>query len=125
MVEKINGFCPFRVQTPDHQAGCTLLFGLNARCYTQEKRPLIRRNNDFICPIMSIHLSLNVYDQLEHFLEPILRIQDEFEIAINIWPTLKGLASSFYNAESHHGVNLVELAKIIQDALDEIVLEQN
>ncbi len=124
MDEPFNSYCPFRVQTPDHQAGCTLILGLNARCYTQEERPLMRKYNYFFCPILNIRLSIELYNQLELFLEPILRIQDEFEIAINIWPTLKGLASTL-NAESRVGVNLVKSAKIIQNALDEIVLEQN
>ena len=125
MVEISNSFCPFRVQTPDHQAGCTLILGLNARCYTQERRPLIRKHNFFICPILGIHLGLKLYDQLEIFLNPILRIQDEFEISINIWPTLKGIANSQGTVESHSGMNLVGMAQMIQESLNEIILEQN
>ncbi len=125
MIEKSDSFCPFRVQTPDHQAGCTLLIGLNARCYTQERRPLIRKFNFFICPILGIHLGLELCNQLTLFLKPILQIQDEFEIAINVWPTLKGIANSQGTAESLSGANLVELAISIQEALNEIILEQN
>ena len=124
MISKSQSFCPFRVQTPDHQAGCTLQQGLTARCYTQERRPLFKKNNSFICPILGIHIDLELFDKLESFLEPILEIQDEFEIAINVWPTLKGIANSLATAESSIGINLVELAQFIQKALDEIVLEQ-
>jgi hypothetical protein len=124
MILKSQSFCPFRVQTPDHRAGCTLQLGLNATCYTQEKRPLIKKNNCFICPILGIHLNLELFNRLETFLEPILKIQDEFEIAINVWPTLKGIANSLPTAESHSGINIVNLAKYIQDALNEIILEQ-
>ena len=124
MILKSQSFCPFRVQTPDHQAGCTLQLGLNATCYTQERRPLIKKNNYFICPILGIHLDLELFNKLETFLEPILKIQDEFEIAINVWPTHKGIANSLTTAESLSGINIVKLAKSIQEALSEIILEQ-
>jgi hypothetical protein len=125
MDEKYNSYCPFRIQTPDHQAGCTLRFGLNSRCYTQEKRPLIRKNNYFVCPILDIHISIELFNQLELFLKPILRIQDEFEISINVWPTLKGVANSLGTAESLGGLTAVKSAKFLQEMLDEIILEQN
>jgi hypothetical protein len=51
-------------------------------------------------------------------------MQDEFGIAINVWPTLKGIANSLTRAESLIGINMVELTKFIQEAMDEIVLEQ-
>ena len=125
MSVKSHSFCPFRIQTPDHQAGCTLLLGLNIRCYTQERRPLIRKHNFFMCPILGIHLGLELFNQLEIFLQPILRIQDEFEIAINVWPTLKGIANSLSTAKSLTGINIVKSAKMIQEAVNKIIFEQN
>ena len=120
---KTNSFCPFRVQTPDHQAGCTLQFGLDTKCYTQESQPLIRRDDFFICPKIGIHISFKTFYQLEALLNPLMRMQDEYEIAINVWPTLKGIANPRNAAETLLGNDIVELAKHIQDELSEIILE--
>ena len=85
MFLKKNSYCPFRVQTPDHQAGCTLQLGLDAKCYTQEKRPLRWKNNFYICLIINIRITIEIFNQLEILLDPLMRMQDEYEIAINVW----------------------------------------
>ena len=121
--DKSRSFCPFRVQTPDHQAGCTLQLGVTVKCYTQQNQPLIRRGDCFICPIVGIHLDLELFSHLKIFLEPILRIQDEYEISINIWPMLKGIAESPSPSETLVGIHMVKLAISISEALNEIILE--
>lgn len=123
MSSNIRSYCPFRVQTHDHQAGCTLQFGKTITCYTQERRPLHKRKNCFVCPIMNIHIDFETFNHLETLLNPLMRIQDEYEIAINVWPTLKGIANLKNTATTLLGNDLVELAKQIEDELSEIIFE--
>ena len=115
-------FCPFRVQTNDHQAGCTLQLSTTIRCYTQELRPLLRDNDFFQCPQTGIKIDLKTSNQLEFLLTPLLRVQDEFEIAINIWPTVKGIASPLSRVESSVGADMVKIAKEIRNSITEIIL---
>ena len=123
MFLKTNSYCPFRVQTPDHQAGCTLQLGLDAKCYTQEKRPLRWKNNFYICLIINIRITIEIFNQLEILLDPLMRMQDEYEIAINVWPTVKGIANPKKAAETIMGNEMVILAKQIQDELSDIALD--
>jgi len=58
-MEKFNiidkGYCPFRIEKRDWQAGCVLRMGKTALCYTQDLRPLLRRNdapNEYHCPLI-------------------------------------------------------------------------
>ncbi|MFW9903021.1 MAG: hypothetical protein ACFFFH_01695 [Candidatus Thorarchaeota archaeon] len=119
----LNSYCPFRVQTHNHQAGCTLQFGKMIECYTQEKRPLLRKNDSFICPKMSIKIAIKLFNQLETLLGPLMCIQDEYEIAINVWPTIKGIANPKNITHTLMGTDMVELAKQIDQTLAEIIFE--
>ena len=123
MFDKLCSYCPFRVQTHDHQAGCTLQFGKTIKCYTQERRPLLRKENFFVCPKTGIHIDFKTFKQLEALLNPLMRIQDEYEIAINVWPTLKGIANPKNTAKTLMGNDLIGLARQIEDDLSEIILE--
>jgi hypothetical protein len=123
MSSNSRSYCPFRVQTHDHQAGCTLQFGKNINCYTQERRPLLKKGNFFVCPKTGIQIDFKTFNQLETLLNPLMRIQDEYEIAINVWPTLKGIANPRNTAETLMGNDMVGLAKQIESELSEIILE--
>ena len=123
MSSNTRSYCPFRVQTHDHQAGCTLQVGKAINCYTQERRPLLRKEKWFTCPKTGIHIDFKTFNQLETLLNPLMRIQDEFEIAINVWPTLKGIANPRNTAETLMGNDIIGLARQIEDELSEIILE--
>lgn len=120
---KNSSYCPFRVQTHNHQAGCTLQFGKTIECYTQERRPLLRKKDFFVCPKTGIHFAFKLFNQLETLLNPLMRIQDEYEIAINVWPTLKGIANPKNAADTLMGNNMIDLARQIENKLSEIILE--
>jgi len=72
---------------------------------------------------MNIHIDFEAFNHLETLLNPLMRIQDEYEIAINVWPTLKGIANPKNTATTLLGNDLVELAKQIEDELSEIIFE--
>ena len=118
-----RSYCPFRIQTYDHQAGCTLKFGKTNRCYTQENRPLIRKKNTFVCPIMGVKIGFLAFNRLESIFNPLVKIQDEYELAINVWPTLKGIAHPKNRADTLMGNDLVDLARQIEFEISEIILE--
>lgn len=123
MSTNLQSYCPFRVQTHDHQAGCTLQLGKTIKCYTQERRPLLRKENFFVCPKTGIRINFKCFNQLETLLNPLMRIQDEYEIAINVWPTLQGIANPKNTAETLMGNDMVGLARQIENDLSEIILE--
>ncbi len=123
MSSKLRSYCPFRVQTPDHQAGCTFQLGVAIKCYSQENRPLLRKNKGFYCPQMGLRITFKTFQQLNSLLCPLMQIQDEFEIAINVWPTMKGLANPIRPVDTLMGNDMVRLAKQIYTDATELILE--
>lgn len=123
MSNEVRSYCPFRIQTHDHQAGCTLRFGKTNRCYTQENRPLWLKDGFYVCPIEGIKIDLLTFSQLESIINPLTKIQDEFELAINVWPTLKGIADPRNEAKTIMGNDLVELARQIETEMSRVILE--
>jgi hypothetical protein len=119
----LNSYCPFRVQTDNHQAGCTLQFGKTIDCYTQERRPLLRKKDFFMCPKTGIKIAITLFKQLETLMSPLMRIQDEYEIAINVWPTIKGIANPKNITQTLMGADMVDLARKIDHTLAEIIFE--
>jgi hypothetical protein len=129
-MEKFNiidkGYCPFRIEKRDWQAGCVLRMGKTALCYTQDLRPLLRRNdapNEYHCPLIKCSIDTNTYKGIEQVLAPLLQIQDEENTAINIWPMLKGWAESKHEATSEIGREIVRLSSQVKATLEEILYD--
>lgn len=123
MSSTTRSYCPFRIQTHDHQAGCTLKFGKTNRCYTQENRPLLLKRNFFVCPITGVKIGFLAFNRLESIFNPLIRIQDEYELAINVWPTLKGIAHPKNRADTLMGTDMVNLARQVEAEVSNIILE--
>lgn len=118
-----RGFCPFRLETSDYQAGCVLQLGKESLCYSQDARPLMSRHNHFFCPLMNFTLSKKTYKEVKRLITPILAIQDEESTGINIWPLLTGMSATKHNATTFEGKEMISLSKRVLFELEEIVFE--
>lgn len=121
MYDDSQSYCPFRVQTPDHQAGCTLLYG-STGCYTQNHQPLKKEKNHYTCPKTGIRITSEISHHLQNLLIPLFNVQDEYEISINVWPILKGIAHPKYIAKSLKGNDMTMLAQQLENEIQEIIL---
>ncbi len=122
-----QGFCPYRIQVDDFQAGCVLLRSAQAAlCYTQDVRPLLQlttASDEYYCPLIKFSIDNETYEEIEQILAPLLLVQDEQNTAINIWPMLKGWANSKDKATSALGRRIVELSIHVKETLEELVCD--
>jgi len=121
-----QGFCPFRVEKDNFQAGCVLRMGQTALCYTQDTRPLLQTTSapdDFSCPLLKVTISTETYMEIEEVLAPLLMIQDEQNTAINLWPMLSGWSNPKHEATSNKGQQIVQLSVNLKETLENIVVE--
>lgn len=118
-----RGFCPFRIEKSNFQAGCVLQLGKESLCYTQDARPLVSKGNQFFCPKLIFNLSKEIYNEIEKLITPILAIQDEENTGINIWPLVTGVANPKYQAITNKGKKMQKISLHLKDELQEIVLE--
>ena len=116
-----HGYCPFRVQTESYEAGCSLQYGTSTNCYSQGVRPLIFHEEQFFCPKMMIKIDLETYNMVETLIKPLLKMQDEDEISMNLRPVILGLSHPKINAETILGNDLVVMARKVAKSLEEIV----
>jgi hypothetical protein len=121
-----HGFCPFRVEKSNFHAGCVLRIGQTTLCYTQDARPLLRRESNpdqYYCPLIKLTLDCKIYNDFEKLISPLLQIQDEENTAINIWPMLSGWADSKHKATSAEGQEIAQLSVQIKETLENIVYD--
>ncbi len=122
-----QGFCPYRIQVDDFQAGCVLLRSAQtALCYTQDVRPLLQRTTNpdgYYCPLIKFSLDNETYEEIEQILAPLLLVQDEQNTAINIWPMLRGWSNSKDKTTSALGRRIVELSIHVKETLEELVCD--
>ncbi|MHA1227114.1 MAG: hypothetical protein ACTSR2_12460 [Candidatus Hodarchaeales archaeon] len=118
---KQRGFCAFRVQKDNFQAGCVLKLGKDLLCYTQDHRPLLYLHGSYFCPELQIKLSETTYNEIEDFVQTILTIQDEENTAINLWVMLTGTSNSRNKAKTELGKDLENISKKVREELEEIV----
>ncbi|WP_455464150.1 S16 family serine protease [Candidatus Hodarchaeum mangrovi] len=78
-------FCPFRIQKQDSKAGCVLKLGKETLCYTQDLYPLLFDDGRYYCPELQFKLSAAIYKETETYINSILNIYDEENIARNLW----------------------------------------
>ncbi|MHA1940157.1 MAG: hypothetical protein ACW97P_00360 [Candidatus Hodarchaeales archaeon] len=129
-MEKFNildqGYCPFRIEKRNWQAGCVLRLGETALCYTQDVRPLLKRNevpNEYYCPLIKCSIDNDTYQEIKQVLAPLLQIQDEQNTAINIWPMLKGWAEPKHEVSTETGREIVRKSSQIKATLEEILFD--
>ena len=72
---------------------------------------------------MGLRITVKTFHHLNALLDPLMQIQDEYEIAINVWPTLKGLANPIRPVDTLMGNDMVRLAKQIYNDATELILE--
>ncbi len=115
------GWCPFRIERYDFQAGCVLQLGKDALCYSQDIRPLIKHGDQFFCPLLRFKLSKKTYHEIELLLAPLLKVQDEHNTGVNVWPMLVGWANPKYEAITIQGKELQKLSTQVREELEEII----
>ncbi len=118
-----RGFCPFRIEKSNFQAGCVLQLGKETLCYTQDARPLISQEKQYFCPRLSFNLSREIYEEIDLLVAPMLAIQDEENTGINIWPLVTGVANPKYEAITNKGKQMQKISSHLKEELQEIVLE--
>ena len=121
-----QGFCPFRVEKDNFQAGCVLRMGQTALCYTQDTQPLLQTTSspdEFSCPLLKVTISTETYQEIKEVLAPLLMIQDEQNTAINLWPMLSGWSNPKHEATSNKGQQIVQLSVHLKQTLENIVVE--
>ena len=117
-------FCPFRILIGDFQAGCVAQMGANSLCYSQDARPLLAQNDHFLCPLLNIKISKEIYEYLERILTPILDIQDEENTGISVWPLLS--SNSFiwkHRSITDKGKEMEKLIEKLRGILEEIIFD--
>jgi len=132
MITEKRGFCPFRVAKPGFQAGCVLQLGKDAFCYTRDQRPLIQREIEgpekyyYTCPLVTkLELSPETYKEIEQVVSTILIVQDENELAMNLWPIFcRDSKITFPTKElvTDKGKEISHLSKRVREELQDIVL---
>ncbi len=120
-----QGFCPFRVEVSDFQAGCVLRMGTESTCYTQDIKPLLQTKDskDYYCPLLKFDLSQETYLAIERLIETILTIQDSENTGINIWPMVKGIGQMKHKATTPEGKEIEKMGQYIKSELDQVVLD--
>ncbi|UCE13482.1 MAG: hypothetical protein JSV04_15035 [Candidatus Heimdallarchaeota archaeon] len=109
------------METSNYQAGCVLQLGKESLCYSQDARPLMKKDGYFFCPLMNFTLSEETYQEINRVITPILAIQDEESTGINIWPLLTGMSATKHIATTIKGKEMVSLSKKVLYELEEIV----
>ncbi|MHA2306974.1 MAG: hypothetical protein ACXACU_16470 [Candidatus Hodarchaeales archaeon] len=120
-----QGFCPFRVEVSDYQAGCVLRMGNESTCYSQDIKPLIQKEGakNYFCPLLKFDLSQETYLAIERLVEPLLTIQDSENTGINIWPMVKGISQMKHKATTSKGKEIEKMSQEIKSVLDQIVMD--
>ncbi len=117
-----KGFCPFRILVSDFQAGCVVQMGKDALCYSQDARPLLEKNNQYLCPQLNISLSKEIYQDIESVLKPILEIQDEENTGISVWPMFSSKSFIWkHKSVSAEGKQIEESIERLRNSLDSIL----
>lgn len=126
-----SGFCPFRVEKRNYQAGCVLIIGKDSLCYSQDNRPLFQiKEKDsgekfYHCPLLKFHISEKTYHEIEQVLAPILAVQDEANIGINLWPIFSDqskITNPKASLKTKKGRQMNKLSNQVREELQEIVL---
>ena len=115
-----RGYCPFRVEKRNFQAGCVLQLGREVLCYSQGQKPLLFQNDTPMCPKMGFELSKETYAEIEQITNMILAIQDASSTCFNLWPMLTGVANPRYSATTGGGKVLQQLSEKVRRELEEI-----
>ena len=121
-----QGFCPFRVEKDNFQAGCVLRMGQTSLCYTQDTRPLLQTTSapdEFSCPLLKVTIGNETYEEIEEVLAPLLMVQDEQNTAINLWPMLSGWSNPKHEVTSNKGQRIVQMSVNLRRTLENIVVE--
>ncbi len=118
------GFCPFRIQKRNFESGCVLQLGKDALCYSQDLKPLQQTHDGMHCPLLEFSVSMEIYECIEQLITPIMFIQDEQEIAMNLWPILTGMAKPKINATSEEGRELQERSQKLRGELEKIICDK-
>ncbi len=119
-----KGFCPFRILVSDFQAGCVVQMGKDVLCYSQDTRPLLEKNNQYLCPQLNINISNEIYQDIESVLKVILEIQDEENTGISIWPMFS--KNSFiwkHKSITDEGKQIEELIERLRNTLETILFD--
>ncbi len=123
---KVRGFCPFRVEIPDHLPGCVLQKGTESQCYSTDERPLVHRDTSYYCPLLpQVLISVELFKDFEQLVDYIFTIQDRENTTINIWPMLTGIANSKNKAKTPKGIAMEKLSIKVREELNEIIFEMD
>jgi hypothetical protein len=122
----VRGFCPFRVEIPDHLPGCVLQKGTDSQCYSTDERPIVYQDASYHCPLMpQVVITEELYKKFEQLVDYIFTIQDRESTTINIWPMLTGIASSKNKAKTPEGIAMEDLSIKVREELNEIIFEMD
>ena len=135
LVIKMNldpcGFCPSRIEKRNFQAGCVLIIGKDSLCYSQDIRPLFvmkeiqSGEKIYHCPLLKFHITEKTYKEIEQILDPILAIQDEENIGINLWPIFSDqskITNPIITLKTKKGRQMMKLSNHVREELQQIVL---
>lgn len=123
MTYKNRGFCPYRVQKGNFQAGCALQLGREVLCYSQDHKPLLSQDNGYFCPKLKFTLSFGTYAEIEQITHMILAIQDTDNTCYNLWPMLTGVANPRNPAKTGGGKVLQQLSEKVRRELENIAFD--
>jgi hypothetical protein len=118
-----RGYCPFRVQKANFQAGCALQLGRGVLCYSQDHKPLFAQDKGYFCPKLKFMLSLETYAEIEQITNMILAIQDADNTSYNLWPMLTGVANPKNQAKTGGGKVLQQLSEKVRRELEDIAFD--
>ncbi len=120
-----HGYCPFRIEVADFQAGCKLRIGEQSLCYSQDAQPLIKNpdQNSYYCPLLKFSIPEGVYEEISSLVDYILTIQDKENTSINLWPLVSGISRTKFKSSTMRGLEMVKLSKKVRDHLEEIIYE--
>lgn len=75
------------------------------------------------CPVLHFTLSAGTYEEIESIIHKILKIQDEENTALNIWPMLSGVANPKHKSTTPEGKGIQQLSKKVRDELEQIIYD--
>jgi hypothetical protein len=75
------------------------------------------------CPVLHFALSESTYEEIESIVKQILKIQDEENTALNLWPMLSGVANPRHKSITPEGKGMQQLSKKVRDELEQIIYD--
>ncbi len=88
-------------------------------------KEMINGEKIYHCPLHKFHLTEKTYKEIEQVLDPILAIQDEENIGMNLWPIFSDqskITNPNINLKTKKGRQMMQLSNQVRKELQQIVL---